>query len=60
MLQWEEDQQHLIAQILLILVIVLLLFGVGKLPQVGKGLGQALSEFRGAVNKDEEKKKNKK
>ena len=45
-----------IAQILLILVIVLLLFGVGKLPQVGKGLGQALSEFRGAVNKDEEKK----
>ncbi|MBF16429.1 MAG: twin-arginine translocase TatA/TatE family subunit [Chloroflexi bacterium] len=49
-----------IAQILLILVIVLLLFGVGKLPQVGKGLGQALNEFRGAVNKDEEKKKNKK
>lgn len=47
-------------QIGLILVLVLLLFGVGKLPQVGKGLGQALNEFRGAVNKDEEKKKNKK
>ncbi|MDG0868063.1 twin-arginine translocase TatA/TatE family subunit [Candidatus Lucifugimonas marina] len=42
-------------QIALILVIVLLLFGVGKLPQVGKGMGQAINEFKSAVDtKDEE------
>ena len=45
-------------QIALILVIVLLLFGVGKLPQVGKGMGQAINEFKSAVDdEDEEKKK---
>jgi len=37
-------------QIALILVIVLLLFGVGKLPQVGKGVGQAINEFKSAVD----------
>ena len=42
-------------QIDLILVIVLLLFGVGKLPQVGKGMGQAINEFKSAIgSKDEE------
>ena len=42
-------------QIALILVIVLLLFGVGKLPSVGKGMGQAIDEFKSAVDtKDEE------
>ena len=40
-------------QIALILVIVLLLFGVGKLPSVGKGMGQAINEFKSAIdNKD--------
>jgi sec-independent protein translocase protein TatA len=37
-------------QIALILVIVLLLFGVGKLPQVGRGMGQAINEFKSAVD----------
>ena len=41
-------------QVLLILLVILILFGVGKLPQVGRGLGQAISEFRGAVNKKDE------
>ncbi|MDP6961763.1 MAG: twin-arginine translocase TatA/TatE family subunit [Dehalococcoidia bacterium] len=42
-------------QIALILVIVLLLFGVGKLPQVGKGMGQAINEFKSAIgSKDDE------
>ena len=42
-------------QIALILVIVLLLFGVGKLPQVGKGMGQAINEFKSAIgSKDNE------
>ncbi|KUO49009.1 MAG: hypothetical protein APF76_10285 [Desulfitibacter sp. BRH_c19] len=33
----------------LILVIVLIVFGAGKLPQVGKSVGKAISEFRGSV-----------
>ena len=42
-------------QIALILVIVLLLFGVVKLPQVGKGMGQAINEFKSAIgSKDDE------
>ena len=39
-------------QVIIVLVIVLLLFGVGKLPQVGKGMGQAINEFKSAVGKD--------
>ena len=37
-------------QIALILVIVLLLFGVGKLPQVLNGMGQAINELKSAVD----------
>jgi sec-independent protein translocase protein TatA len=36
-------------QVIIVLVIVLLLFGVGKLPQVGKGMGQAINEFKSAI-----------
>lgn len=36
-------------QVVIILVIVLLLFGVGKLPQVGRGMGQAINEFKSAI-----------
>ena len=33
-------------EILLILVILFLLFGVRKLPEIGKGLGETVKEFR--------------
>ena len=39
----------------IILLIILLLFGVGKLPAVGKGVGQAINEFKSAIgSKDDE------
>ena len=39
-----------------ILAIVILLFGVGRLPQLGKGLGEGISNFRDAIKgKDKEK-----
>ena len=38
-------------QVVIVLVIVLLLFGVGKLPAVGKGMGQAINEFKSAIGK---------
>lgn len=42
-------------ELLIILFIVLLLFGAGKLPQVGKSLGSAISEFKASVKEREEK-----
>ncbi|MFH1411912.1 MAG: twin-arginine translocase TatA/TatE family subunit [Candidatus Omnitrophota bacterium] len=33
-------------EILLILVIALLVFGAAKLPEIGRALGKALSEFK--------------
>jgi sec-independent protein translocase protein TatA len=37
-------------EILVVLVIVLLIFGVGRLPEVGNSLGKGLREFRRAVS----------
>ena len=33
-------------ELLIILLIFVLVFGVGKLPQLGKALGQGIREFR--------------
>ena len=41
-------------EILLIFLIVLLLFGGAKLPQLAKGLGQAIREFKKASNEEPE------
>ena len=37
-------------EILLILVVVLILFGAKRLPELARGLGQGINEFRGAVD----------
>lgn len=39
--------------LILILVIVLLVFGPGKLPETGTALGKAIREFKKALNEDE-------
>jgi sec-independent protein translocase protein TatA len=39
---------------IIILVIVVIIFGVGKLPQVGAALGQSIREFREATTKPKE------
>jgi sec-independent protein translocase protein TatA len=39
---------------IIILVIVVLVFGVGKLPQAGAALGQSIREFRESLNKPKE------
>ncbi|MBF0274505.1 MAG: twin-arginine translocase TatA/TatE family subunit [Nitrospinae bacterium] len=42
-------------EMIVILVIVLIFFGAGKLPQIGEGLGKAISGFKkGVGSKDEE------
>ena len=40
-------------ELIIILVIVMMIFGVGKLPQVGQTLGKAMREFRKSQNEDE-------
>ncbi len=42
-------------EIFLILLAVLIIFGVGKLPSVGRGMGQAIREFRSSVKDEDEK-----
>ncbi len=35
-------------ELVILLVIVMVIFGVGKLPQVGNSMGKAIREFRDA------------
>ncbi len=39
--------------LIIVLVIVLLLFGPGKLPQLGKAFGDSLRDFKKSVASDE-------
>lgn len=39
---------------IIVLVIVIIVFGVGKLPQAGAALGQSIREFREAMSKSKE------
>jgi sec-independent protein translocase protein TatA len=40
-------------ELLLILIIVVVLFGAGKLPQLGRGLGEGISNFRSGLKGDD-------
>ena len=44
-------------ELVIILVIVLLIFGVGKLPQVGEAIGKGLRSFQKASSGEEEETK---
>ncbi len=39
-------------ELIIILVIILIIFGPGKLPDIGKALGKGLKEFKKANNED--------
>ncbi len=41
-------------ELVLILVIALVVFGPGKLPEVGKAIGRGIGEFRQAMNSGSE------
>lgn len=44
-------------ELLIILVIVLLIFGAGRLPQIAKSIGESVKIFKKSMDeKDEEKK----
>ena len=44
-------------ELLLVLLIVLLVFGATRLPQIGESLGKAIRNFRKGLSGEEDKKK---
>lgn len=42
-----------VPELLVILVIVVIIFGASKLPQLGKGLGEGIRNFRKGLRNDE-------
>ncbi|HEX7832420.1 MAG TPA: twin-arginine translocase TatA/TatE family subunit [Thermoanaerobaculia bacterium] len=43
-------------ELLVILVIVVVIFGASKLPQLGRGLGEGISNFRDGLSKSKDDK----
>ncbi len=41
-------------ELLVIMVIVLIIFGAGKLPQIGGAIGQSIKNFKKSVRDDNE------
>ncbi|THB78181.1 MAG: twin-arginine translocase TatA/TatE family subunit [Desulfobulbaceae bacterium] len=44
-------------ELIVILVIIVIIFGAGKLPEIGSGIGKGIKNFKDATNKEEEPKK---
>jgi sec-independent protein translocase protein TatA len=42
-------------ELLIILVIILIIFGAGKLPQIGEGMGKAIRNFKNSTSDKENK-----
>ena len=40
-------------ELLIILVIVIVIFGARRLPEIGSGLGKAIKNFKAGVSRDE-------
>jgi sec-independent protein translocase protein TatA len=45
-----------VQELLIILVIVFFLFGAKRLPEMGKGIGEAIKGFKSSLKEDEPKK----
>ncbi|HEX7408987.1 MAG TPA: twin-arginine translocase TatA/TatE family subunit [Candidatus Binatia bacterium] len=43
-----------IGELLVILVIILIIFGAGKLPEIGEGVGRGIRNFRKAIKTPDE------
>jgi sec-independent protein translocase protein TatA len=43
-----------VPELLIILVIVVIIFGVGKLPEIGSALGKGINNFKKSMNETKE------
>lgn len=46
-----------VQELLVILLIIVLIFGASKLPQLGRGLGEGIRNFKKGIREDGESKK---
>ena len=44
-----------IPELLIILVIVILIFGANRLPEIGRGIGRGIRNFKDATKNDRDK-----
>jgi len=42
-------------QLLLVLLVIFLLFGASKLPELGRGLGEGIKNFKKALSEEDKK-----
>ena len=42
-------------ELIIVLVIVLIIFGVGRLPEIGGAIGKSVREFRQATKQEDDK-----
>ena len=45
-------------EMLIILVIIMLIFGASRLPEIGKGIGQGIKNFKGSMKDPVDSQKN--
>jgi len=45
-------------ELIVILVIIVIIFGAGKLPEIGSGIGKGIKNFKEATKKEDNKKIN--
>ena len=43
-------------ELVIILVIIVIIFGAGKLPEIGAGIGKGIKNFKDATKKEDEAK----
>ena len=44
-----------VPELLIILVIIVVIFGVGRLPEIGGAIGKSIREFKSAVQDEDQK-----
>lgn len=44
-------------ELIIILVIIVIIFGAGKLPEIGSGIGKGIKNFKNATRDEDDKKK---
>ncbi len=46
-------------ELIIVLVIIMIVFGAGKLPEIGAGIGEGIRNFKKAVSSDTDEEKTK-